>query len=444
MALKSILSMNAFDPENLDKLDPETRAETARRLKVFGSASVLFFQEPIEVVKGEGCYLIDRKGKRFLDCYNNVACIGHGHPRVADYVSKQIKLVNSHTRYLSKIVDDYAEKLLSTFPAPLSQLTFTCTGSESNDLALRESFYFTGGKGVIVTSGAYHGNSYLTTMVSPSTCKGIKSCDFVELVPPPDTYRVPKDQLADKFASDVEKAIGRLEARGVKLAAILFDDIFSSDGVFSDPEGFIKKAVDVVHKHGGLYIADEVQPGFGRTGKMWGFKRHGVIPDIVTMGKPMGNGFPMSACVTRPEIIDALSRSTGYFNTFGGSPAAAAAGTAVLEVLNEDGLIPNAVKAGDYLRAGLRDLMAEHPCLGDVRGAGLFTGLEIVKDPKTKETDAVNCTLLVNRLRHHNVLIGCCGSDGNILKIRPPLRFYEKDADFFLDSFKKSLKDLSL
>lgn len=444
MAIKSILSMNAFDPKNLDKLDPQTRAETARRLKVFGSASVLFFQEPIEVVKGEGCYLIDRNGERFLDCYNNVACIGHGHPRVADYVAKQIKLVNSHTRYLSRIVDDYAEKLLSTFPAPLSQLTFTCTGSESNDLALRESFYFTGGQGVIVTSGAYHGNSYLTTMVSPSSSKGKNTSKFVKLVPPPDTYRIPKEKLADKFAGDIEKAIKEFESEGVKFAALLFDDIFSSDGVFSDPKGFIKKAIDVVHKHGGLYIADEVQPGFGRTGMMWGFERHGVIPDIVTMGKPMGNGFPMSACVTRPEIIDALSRSTGYFNTFGGSPAAAAAGTAVLEVLNEDGLIPNAVKAGDYLRAGLRDLMSSHPCLGDVRGTGLFTGLEIVKDPESKEVDPVNCTLLVNKLRYHNVLIGCCGAFGNILKIRPPLRFYEKDADFFLDSFKASLKDLNL
>lgn len=443
MAIKSILSMNAFDQANFDCLPEDVKPETKRRLDVFGSASVLFFQEPIEVVKGEGCYLIDAKGTKYLDCYNNVACIGHGHPRVAEYVGKQLAIVNTHTRYLNKVVDDYAEKLLATFPKPLDKIAMTCTGSESNDLALRSAFYYTGGKGVIVTSGAYHGNSYLTTFVSPSSTNGKITCDFVKTVPAPDTYRIPKDQLADKFASDVEKAIEDLEASGIKFAALLIDDIFSSDGVFSDPEGFIKKAVDVVHKHGGVYIADEVQPGFGRTGKMWGFQRHGVIPDIVTMGKPMGNGYPMSAMVTRNEIIDAL-KQTGYFNTFGGTPGACAAGTAVLEVLKEDNLIENAKEVGDYLRDGLRALKKDHPCIGDVRGTGLFTGLELVKDPETKEIDPKGATLLINRLRYNNVLIGAAGPYGNILKIRPPLRFYKKDADFFIEAIKKSLTEIHL
>ena len=443
MAIKSILSMNAFDQANFDSLPEDVKPETKRRLDVFGSASVLFFQEPIEVVKGEGCYLIDAKGTKYLDCYNNVACIGHGHPRVAEYVGKQLAIVNTHTRYLNKVVDDYAEKLLATFPKPLDKIAMTCTGSESNDLALRSAFYYTGGKGVIVTSGAYHGNSYLTTFVSPSSTNGKITCDFVKTVPAPDTYRISKEQLADKFACDVEKAIEELEASGIKFAALLIDDIFSSDGVFSDPEGFIKKAIDVVHKHGGVYIADEVQPGFGRTGKMWGFQRHGVIPDIVTMGKPMGNGYPMSSMVTRNEIIDAL-KQTGYFNTFGGTPGACAAGTAVLEVLKEDNLIENAKEVGDYLRDGLRALQKDHPCIGDVRGTGLFTGLELVKDPKTKEIDPKGATLLINRLRYNNVLIGAAGPYGNILKIRPPLRFYKKDADFFIEAIKKSLTEIHL
>lgn len=442
MSIKSILSMNAFDQSDFDSLPEDLKPETSRRLGVFGSASVLFFKEPIEVVKGEGCYLIDSKNNRYLDCYNNVACVGHGNERVAEYVGKQLLKVNHHTRYLNKTVDDYAEKLLSTFPAPLDKIAMTCTGSESNDLALRASFYYTGGKGIIVTSGAYHGNSYLVTFASPSSTNGKVMCDFVETVPAPDTYRVSADKLADVFAADVEKAIVRLEAKGIKFAALLFDDIFSSDGVFADPPGFIKKAVDVVHKHGGLYIADEVQPGFGRTGKMWGFERHGVIPDIVTMGKPMGNGYPMSAMVTRSDIIDAL-KGTGYFNTFGGSPAACEAGRAVLEVLQEDGLIANAIEAGDYLRAGLKDLASDHQCFGDVRGAGLFTGLEIVKDRSTKEVDSVGATLLINRLKVHGVLTGCAGPYGNILKIRPPLTFYKKDADVFIDAIKASLKDVN-
>ncbi len=442
MALKSILSMNAFDPANLEDLPPEIKTETQRRLNVFGSSSVLFFQEPIDVVKGEACYLFDKKGEKYLDCYNNVACIGHGHERVADYVAAQIKKVNSHTRYLNKVVTDYAEKLLETFPKELNKVTLTCTGSESNDLALREAFYFTKGKGVIVTSGAYHGNSYLTTLVSPSTFKG--ECPFVKYVPAPDTYRIPKEDLADVFAMNVEKAILEFEKEGIKLAAILIDDIFSSDGVYSDPVGFYNKAIKIVRDHGGLYIADEVQPGFGRTGKMWGFMRHDIVPDIVTMGKPMGNGFPMAAVVTRPEIIDCLTKNTGYFNTFGGSPAAAAAGTAVLEILKEDNLIENAAIQGDYLRAELTKLMDDHPCIGDVRGTGLFTGLEIVKDRDSKEPDGETATLLINRLRHHNVLIGCCGADGNVLKIRPPLRFYKKDADFFIEAIKGAFEDLKI
>lgn len=444
MSLKSILSMNAFDPKNFDSLPENIKPECKRRLDVFGSASVLFFQEPVEVVKGEGCYLFDASGNKYLDCYNNVACVGHGHPKVAEYVGKQLGVVNTHTRYINKYVNDYAEKLLATFPEPLNKIAMTCTGSESNDLALRAAFYFTGGKGVIVTSGAYHGNSYLTTMVSPSSTKGKVTSEFVRTVPAPDSYRVGIENLEEKFAKDVEDAILDMESKGIKLAAILFDDIFSSDGVFAAPLGFIKKAVDIVHAHGGLYIADEVQPGFGRTGKMWGFMHHGVVPDIVTLGKPMGNGYPMSSMITRSEIIDALSSSTGYFNTFGGTPGAVAAGTAVLEVLQEDNLIENAAEVGEYLRAGLRNLESEFSCIGDVRGLGLFTGLEIVKDRDSKLEDPETATLLINRLRYNGVLIGAAGPCGNILKIRPPLRFFKKDADVFIEAIKKSFKDLGL
>lgn len=443
--MRSILDMNAFHPEDLDGItDPKIKEETKRRLRLFGAPAVLFFKQPIDVERGEGSYLITSDGERYLDCYNNVACIGHAHPKVAEYVNEQLLKVNTHTRYLNRIVDDYAEKLLDTFPKPLTNIALTCTGTESNDLALRMAMYYTGGKGIIVTDGAYHGNSYLVTMCSPSATKGKPTSEFVKTVPAPDTYRIPKEELAKKFAADIEQKIREFEEQGIKFAALIIDDIFSSDGVFADPQGFLKPAIDTVHRYGGLYIADEVQPGFGRTGVMWGFMRHGVLPDIVTMGKPMGNGYPMSAAVTRPEITDVLAKSTGYFNTFGGSPAAAAAGTAVLEVLKEDDLIAKTGETGDYLRAGLKALISEHPCIGDVRGAGLFTGLELVKDQKSKEPDGELTSLVVNRLCHHHVLIGCAGKAGNTLKIRPPLRFNKKDADVFLEAFKLSLNDLGV
>lgn len=443
--MRSILDMNAFHQEDLQGItDPEIKQETERRLRLFGAPAVLFFKQPIEIVKGEGTYLIDKNGERYLDCYNNVACIGHGHPRVAEYVNAQLLNVNTHTRYLNKVVDDYAEKLLSTFPAPLTNIALTCTGTESNDLAMRMAMYYTGGQGFIVTDGAYHGNSYLVTMASPSATHGKTNPDFVRTIPAPDSYRILDERIEEKFASDLEQAITSFEADGIKFAGLIVDDIFSSDGVFADPVGSLKSAIDVVHKHGGVYIADEVQPGFGRTGVMWGFMRHGVLPDIVTMGKPMGNGFPMAAVVTRSEITDRLAQSTGYFNTFGGSPAAAAAGTAVLEVLEEDDLVTKAASTGDYFRGELKKLMDAHPCIGDVRGAGLFTGLELVKDRKSKEPDGETATLLINRLFHHHVLTGCAGKHGNVLKLRPPLRFSKADADVFIEAFKASLSDLHL
>ena len=210
--MRSILDMNAFHPEDLPNItDPEIKKETERRLKLFGAPAVLFFKQPIEVAKGEGTYLIDKNGERYLDCYNNVACIGHGHPRVAEYVNKQLLTVNTHTRYLNKVVDDYAEKLLSTFPSPLTNIALTCTGTESNDLALRMAMYFTGGKGIIVTDGAYHGNTYLVTMASPSATHGKSTSEFVKLVPAPDTYRVSADQVGEKFAADIEKKIKEFE-----------------------------------------------------------------------------------------------------------------------------------------------------------------------------------------------------------------------------------------
>jgi 4-aminobutyrate aminotransferase-like enzyme len=334
----------------------------------------------------------------------------------------------------------YAERLLRTLPAHLSNVTFTCTGSESNDLALRLAARFTGAQGIIITETAYHGNTELAGEASPSSLQPGSISPRVRLVPAPDSYRVPPGQLSEYFAQAVQQAVDELERRGVGVGALLIDSIFSSDGVFADPPGFLRAAVEVVQRAGGLFIADEVQCGFARTGSaLWGFERHGLTPDIVTMGKPMGNGYPVGAVVTRPEILDALREREGYFNTFGGTPAAAAAGNAVLDVIEQEGLLANAQQVGEYLREQLRALMGRHLHIGDVRGAGLFTGVELV-EAQNRSAPWGAASTIINAMRDRRVLIGAAGRWGNVLKIRPPLCFSTANADQLVSSLDDALR----
>jgi 4-aminobutyrate aminotransferase-like enzyme len=438
---KQILALNRFDARHAEGLNAELASLVARRQATFGASSVLVYQRPIRMVRAEGIWMFDADGRRYLDVYNNVASVGHCHPRVVEAIAKQAATLNTNTRYLYDNVHDYAERLLKTFPARLSNIVFTCTGSESNDFALRLTKSFTGGAGFVVTETAYHGNTEAVTEVSPSSFKTRNVPPHVRPVPAPDLYRHPTNDVGARFAEDVAKAIADLEGNGVKFGGLLVDSIFSSDGIYADPAGFLKRAVDVVHQAGGLFISDEVQPGFGRTGTaMWGFQRHGVEPDIVTMGKPMGNGFPVGGVVTRPEILEAFCETTGYFNTFGGNPVAAAAGLAVLEVIEEEGLVENANKIGGYFRAGLRDIAVRHPSIGDVRGAGLFIGIEFSL-PGTTDPDVAAASYAINALKERGVLIGAAGAYGNVLKVRPPLCFSRDNADLFLETLDAVLSD---
>jgi 4-aminobutyrate aminotransferase-like enzyme len=438
---KQILALNRFDASHAKGLDAELESLIARRQATFGASSVLVYQRPIRMVRAEGIWMFDADGRRYLDVYNNVASVGHCHPRVVEAIAKQAATLNTNTRYLYDNVHDYAERLLKTFPARLSNIVFTCTGSESNDLALRLTKSFTGGAGFVVTETAYHGNTEAVTEVSPSSFKTRSVPPHVRTVPAPDLYRHPTNDVGARFAEDVAKAVADLERNGVKFGGLLVDSIFSSDGIYADPAGFIKRAVDVVHQAGGLFISDEVQPGFGRTGTaMWGFQRHGVEPDIVTMGKPMGNGFPVGGVVTRPEILEAFCETTGYFNTFGGNPVAAAAGLAVLEVIEDEGLVENANKIGGYFRAGLRDIAVRHPSIGDVRGAGLFIGIEFSL-PGTTDPDVAAASYAINALKERGVLIGAAGAYGNVLKVRPPLCFSRDNADLFVETLDAVLSD---
>ncbi|WP_420131761.1 aspartate aminotransferase family protein [Rhodopseudomonas sp.] len=441
---KEILALNAFDPSAAASADPELRAALQRRMRSFGSGSVLFYQEPIRMVRAEGVWMHDADGRRYLDVYNNVPSVGHSHPAVVAAISRQAGQLNTHTRYLNDVVDSYAERLLATFPEPISQLVLTCTGSEANDLALRMASAATGGRGFIVTESAYHGNTTAVSDVSPSSWPGREPPAHVRVVPAPESFRNPGDDIGARFAQSIEAAILDLQRAGIPFAGLLVDTIFSSDGVYADPPGFLAPAVEIVRAHGGVFIADEVQPGFGRTGAaFWGFARHNVVPDIVTMGKPMGNGFPMGGVATRPELIDRFTGQTKYFNTFGGNPVAAAAGLAVLDVIRDESLMDNASRVGGYLMDGLREIGNRHIQIGDVRGSGLFVGLELVRDRETKTPAPEIATQVINGLREHGILIGAAGPFGSTLKIRPPLCFTREHADLVVSACDEVLKTLA-
>ena len=436
-----ILALNAFREAAPGALDAETAALVERRKATFGAASVLFYREPLKMVRAAGAYLYASDGRRYLDFYNNVPSVGHCHPKVVEAVAKQLGEINIHSRYLHDTVHDYAEKLLATFPPALSNIVFTCSGSEANDLALRIAKKASGGTGFIVTETAYHGNTSAVTEISPSSYKTGAPPPHIRTVPAPDPRRFPGKPGAG-FAKAVKDAIAAMEADGIRLAGLIVDSIFSSDGVFADPPGFLTQAVKAVRKAGGVLIADEVQPGFGRTGSgMWGFARHGLTPDIVTMGKPMGNGYPIAGLVTRPALLTAFAEDFGYFNTFAASPAAAAAGLAVLDVINEEGLIKNASMVGAHLAGQLLGLSARYPTISAVRGSGLYLGVEFSRDGDTDAPAPDLATAMINGLREHGILIGAAGRFGNILKIRPPLCVTIDNADELVGRMEDVLAD---
>lgn len=406
-----------FDPSTLDSLPDGTRDLIARRSRVMGSAYRLFYREPLQLVRGLGTKVWDADGREYLDAYNNVPSVGHSHPRVVAAIAEQAAQITTHTRYLSEATVSYAEDLLSTLPAEVGNVMFTCTGSEANDLALTIAKYATGATGVIVTANAYHGVTTEVALVSPSLGGPGSVAEWVEVVP-----------ATGDLSASVRDAIARLEARGIRVAALMLDTILASDGVRPKIEG-LADAVAAVRATGGLLIADEVQPGFGRLGTgMWGFERYGLVPDIVTVGKPMGNGQPIAAMMARAALVDEFNRHSRYFNTFGGSSVSIAAAQATLDVVREEQLIANAAAVGAYLLDGLRALEV----FGEVRGAGLFIGAQL----ETEE----RALAAVNALRGRGVLLAASGAGNDSLKIRPPLPFSHADADRLLTELEAVLR----
>lgn len=428
--------VNSFDPANLEKLGARTRSAIERRFHLLGPAYRLFYQNPVEISRGRGVMLYDKDGNEYLDAYNNVVSVGHSHPRVVAAVTQQLETLCTHTRYVQDGILAYAEDLLTTFGGRLGSAghtMFTCTGSEANDLAMRIAQYHTGRNGIIITSEAYHGNSYLTAGFSPSLGNASPLGTWVRQVPTPDSYRIAPESMGQWFAEQVAIQIRDLERHGNGVAAFIADSLFSSDGIYAHPTDLLVPVAQVVRKAGGLFVADEVQSGFGRSGdKFWGYQRHGVSPDIVSMGKPMGNGFPVAGIAVASEVVEHFGSDMRYFNTFGGNTVAMAAAQATLHVIRDENLQENAHKVGLVLQAGLRELARRHECIGDVRGAGMYVGVELVKNHATKEPDAATANAVVNGLRERRVLISATGFHANTLKIRPPLVFSEANVDRLL------------
>jgi len=410
-----------------------------------GPAYRLFYDQPLHLVRGEGVYLYDSGGRKYLDCYNNVASVGHCHPRVVKALCEQAASLNTHTRYLHENVVRYAERLGETLPGDLSVCMFVCTGTEANDLAFRIARTVTGNDGIIVTGDAYHGNSTTVFELSTAEYPVTDQPDCLWATEAPDTYRgsyrAGEANPGAKYAALLDDAIAGLASRGHKPAMFICDNIFSSNGVLTPPAVYLQEAYKRVRAAGGLAVADEVQSGLCRLGDhVWGFEDSGVIPDIVTMGKPLGDGHPLAAVVTTPEIAEAFSRRFDYFNTFGGNPVSAAVGLAVLDVIEEEQVLKNVQRVGKYLAEGLRALSEKHPLIGDVRGKGLFYGIELVRDRTTLEPASEEARFVRELLRENNVLSGTTGPLGNVIKIRPPMVFSKANADFLLEKLDLALE----
>lgn len=408
-----------------------------RRNAAFGAGAPLFYQEPLHIVRGEGVAVFDAEGRRYVDLYNNVPCVGHCHPSVAGAVADQAATLNVHSRYLHEGIVRYAERLASRLHDGIDSVVFTCTGTEANEVALMAARLATGGRGIVCTDAAYHGNSAEVRKLT----RAKDSRGEVRSFPFPQLYRPVSDEPLRWHLDRLQEALDGFEKDGIPLAGMLVCPIFANEGLPDVPAGFMAEAARLVRRHGGLFIADEVQAGLCRTGRWWGYEGQGVQPDIVVMGKPLGAGVPLAAAAASQDLIETFRRGTGYFNTFASSPLQAAAGNAVLDVIEQEDLRANAAAVGAVLRQGLEALQGPCEAAGDVRGHGLFLGVEWVRDRQSRKPDRQGAVAVVNALKERGFLVGSAGAYGNVVKIRPPLVFSHEDAAAFLAAFEDVLAE---
>ncbi len=414
-----------------------------RRTAVFGRGAPQFYERPLHLVRGEGVWLYDAEGRRYLDLYNNIPVVGHCNPRVVEAMSRQAATHTTHSRYLDEEIVIYAERLLGLLDSSIEQVVFTCTGSEANDVAMQMAMMATGGSGFICTDATYHGNTALVARLTRAPRRGRPD---VHAVPFPQRYRpivegLDEAALCDAYVAEVQEAVDDFASAGVPLAGIVLCSLFANEGLPDVPHGFVQRACEVVRRAGGVVIMDEVQSGFCRSGRWWGYELLGVTPDIVTMGKPMGNGLPMGACAARADLVAGFRRQTRYFNTFAATPVHGAVGAAVLDELERWSMPDHAADVGEHLLSGLRSLAADAAHVGDVRGHGLFLGVEWVTDRESKQPDPRGAAAVANRLRERGILLSNAGAHGNVLKVRPPLVIEREHADLFLSAFGSTLEE---
>lgn len=435
----------------------KTEDLAARRRKVLGTALPITYDNPLHTVRGEGVWLYDVDGRRYLDCYNNVPHVGHCHPHVVKTLSRQAAALNTNTRYLFESVIEYAERLGGKLPGNLNACLFVNSGSEANDMALRMAKLCTGQDGALIVDGAYHGITNEIYALSPSAEWGMHETSGnhphvseirsdIEMVENPDTvrgrFRGDDPEAGGKYAVDADRAISTLKDAGHPVGAFMLDSAFSTHGILEVPNGYVEGVSDRVRAAGGMIIGDEVQYGFGRSGDhFWGFENHGIVPDFVTLGKPIGNGIALGVVVTTPEILEEFTRRNEFFSTFGGNPVACAAAMAVLDVIEDESLMENSRETGAYFKKGLQDVAKGHDNIGDIRGKGLFIGVDVVSDPEKMTPDTSERVRIQNHLRNNGFLVGSEGIHGNLLKVRPPMVFQREHADMMIEAFETAISD---
>jgi len=415
-----------------------------RRAQLLGPDLSLSYDNPLHLVRGEDVWLYDADGRAYLDAYNNVAHVGHCHADVVAAIARQAARLNTNTRYLHETVLDLGEYLTAKLPPDLDVCFFVNSGSEANDIAWQMAKAFSGNTGVLVLDEAYHGISEATFAMSPSEYDAAKRPDHVETLESPDSYRGRlqgnNPEVGSGYAQGCDQALASLAQRGHQPAAVIIDSGTSSSGILDLPEGYLPSVAKKVQAAGGLFIADEVQVGLGRSGSyFWGFEAFGVKPDIVTIGKPIGNGHPIGIVVTSREILAKFNAHIPFFSTFGGNPVSAAAGLEVLKIIDRQNLQQNARETSVYLKQGIKDLAERETLIGDVRGSGLLIGIDLVLNRETREPAGEAAKQIFNYMRNNGVLIGTAGPHGNVLKIRPPTTFSKAHADQLITTLTDAL-----
>lgn len=418
-----------------------------RRFTTIGRHSPLFYDEPIELASASGVWLTSVDGTRYLDAYNNVPHVGHSHPRVVEALRAQAATLNIHTRYLNHRVVDYAEDLVSRFEPALDRVLFANSGSEANEIAFRLAAQHTGATGVLVTDWSYHGNTRLLAGITTGlrTFEGLDPNVRAIAVPDLDDAangeRSEEDVLAEALLA-VDRAIEQLLERGFGMSAVILETIFSTEGLPRVPDGYVRGIAERVRAAGGLVIADEVQAGLGRTGqRLWGYQRHGLLPDLVTLGKPMGNGHPLAAVITTEALLEEFGSRNEFFNTFAGNPVSSAVGHEVLRIMDDEGLVERAAHLGAAVRREFDALTQRHERLGPTKGDGLFFGFGVFSDADGALPDAAATKRIVEGVKARGVLLSRIGPHGNVLKIRPPLAIREEHLPQLLGAIGASVED---